>query len=74
VFVDGRSRREAAKVFGLSQDTVARIYGFSLPSRTARGTAWEAETRAAIVGHSRQPARGPPRRAELRISIGVELL
>ncbi len=31
VFVEGHSRREAAKVFGLSRDTVAKMCAFSLP-------------------------------------------
>ena len=30
VFVEGHSRREAAKVFGLSQDTVVKMCEFSL--------------------------------------------
>ena len=31
VFIDGKSRREAARVFGLSRDTVARMCRFSAP-------------------------------------------
>lgn len=31
VFVEGHSRREAARVFGLSRDTVAKMCRFSLP-------------------------------------------
>ncbi len=31
VFVEGHSRREAAKAFGLSRDTVAKMCAFSLP-------------------------------------------
>ena len=31
VFVDGRSRREAAKIFGLSRDTIQKICAFSAP-------------------------------------------
>jgi hypothetical protein len=31
VFVDGNSRREAARVFGLSRETVAKMCRFSLP-------------------------------------------
>ncbi|MDQ2762158.1 MAG: IS21 family transposase [Pseudomonadota bacterium] len=31
VFVEGRSRREAARVFGLSRETVAKMCRFSLP-------------------------------------------
>jgi transposase len=31
VFVDGKSRGEAARVFGLSRDTVAKMCRFSLP-------------------------------------------
>ena len=30
-FVDGNGRREAARVFGLSRETVAKMYRFSLP-------------------------------------------
>ena len=31
VFIEGKSRREAARVFGLSRDTVARMCRFSVP-------------------------------------------
>ncbi len=31
VFVEGRSRREAARVFGLSRDTIQKICTFSAP-------------------------------------------
>jgi DNA-binding transcriptional regulator LsrR (DeoR family) len=31
VFVEGRSRREAARVFGLSRDTVAKMCRYSAP-------------------------------------------
>ncbi len=31
VFVEGRSRREAARVFGLSRETVLKMCRFSLP-------------------------------------------
>ena len=31
VFVEGRSRREAARVFGLSRETVQKMCRFSLP-------------------------------------------
>ena len=31
VFVEGNSQREAAKVFGLSRDTIAKMCRFSLP-------------------------------------------
>ena len=31
VFIDGKSRREASRVFGLSRDTVARMCRFSVP-------------------------------------------
>jgi len=31
VFIDGNSRREAARVFGLSRETIAKICRFSLP-------------------------------------------
>ena len=31
VFVEGHSRREAARVFGLSRETVAKMCRFSLP-------------------------------------------
>ena len=31
VFVEGRSRREAARVFGLNRETVAKICRFSVP-------------------------------------------
>ncbi len=31
VFLEGRSRREAARVFGLSRDTVAKMCRFSAP-------------------------------------------
>ena len=31
VFVEGNSRREAARVFGLSRETVSKMYRFLLP-------------------------------------------
>ena len=31
VFIEGKSRREASRVFGLSRDTVARMCRFSVP-------------------------------------------
>ena len=31
VFLEGRSRREAARVFGLSRETVQKMCRFSLP-------------------------------------------
>ena len=31
VFIDGNSRREAARVFGLSRETIAKMCRFSLP-------------------------------------------
>ena len=31
VFVEGKSRREAARVFGLNRETVSRICRFSVP-------------------------------------------
>src|SRR3569832_2392850 len=31
VFVEGHSRREAARVFGLSRDTIAKMCRFSVP-------------------------------------------
>ena len=31
VFIEGNSRREAARVFGLSRETVAKMCRFSLP-------------------------------------------
>ncbi len=31
VFIDGKSRREAARVFGLSRETIAKMCRFSLP-------------------------------------------
>jgi len=31
VFVEGKSRREAARVFGLSRDTIAKMCRYSVP-------------------------------------------
>ena len=31
VFIEGKSRREAARVFGLSRDTVAKMCRYSAP-------------------------------------------
>lgn len=36
VFVEGRSRREAARVFGLSRDTVAKMCRYSAPPMSLR--------------------------------------
>ncbi len=37
VFVQGRSQREAARVFGLSRETIGKICRFSLPARRLTG-------------------------------------
>ena len=39
VFIEGKSRREAARVFGLSRDTVARMCRFSVPPGYTRRSA-----------------------------------
>ena len=39
VFVEGHSRREAARVFGLSRDTVQKMCRFSLPPGYTRTVA-----------------------------------
>ena len=36
VFVEGKSRREAARVFGLSRDTIAKMCRYSAPPRYGR--------------------------------------
>ena len=41
VFVEGKSRREAARVFGLSRDTIAKMCRYSAPSRYVRSKAPE---------------------------------
>ena len=48
VFVEGRSRREAARVFGLSRDTIGKMCRFSVPPGYAPQQATgEAEARCA---------------------------
>ena len=48
VFVEGRSRREAARVFGLSRDTIGKMCRFSVPLRVCSQQATgEAEARCA---------------------------
>ena len=41
VFVEGRSRREAARVFGLSRDTIAKMCRYSAPPGYVRSKAPE---------------------------------
>lgn len=38
VFIEGRSRRDAARVFGLSRETVLKMCRFSLPPCYTRTT------------------------------------
>ena len=48
VFIEGNSRREAARVFGLSRETVSKMCRFSLPPGYTRNEAGgEAEARGA---------------------------
>jgi hypothetical protein len=41
VFVEGKSRREAARVFGLSRDTIAKMSRYSAPPGYVRSKAPE---------------------------------
>src|SRR6202163_4587534 len=41
VFVEGRSRREAARVFGLSRDTISKMWRYSAPPGYVRSKAPE---------------------------------
>ena len=41
VFVEGKSRREAARVFGLSRDTIAKMCRYSAPPGYVRSKALE---------------------------------
>ena len=41
VFVEGKSRREAARVFGLSRDTIAKMCRYSAPPGYVRSKAPE---------------------------------
>jgi transposase len=47
VFLEGHSRREAARVFGLSRDTIAKMCRYSTPPGYVRSqgcsTLWNAE-------------------------------
>jgi hypothetical protein len=38
VFVEGQSRREAARVFGLSRDTIGKMCRFSVPPCSQQAT------------------------------------
>jgi transposase len=48
VFVEGKSRREAARVFGLSRETVAKMCRYSVPPRLCSK---KAKARASSSGH-----------------------
>ncbi len=41
VFIEGKSRREAARVFGLSRDTIAKMCRYSAPPGYVRSKAPE---------------------------------
>lgn len=49
VFVQGRSQREAARVFGLSRETIGKICRFSLPPGYTHEAGGEAEARAFVT-------------------------
>jgi hypothetical protein len=51
VFVEGHSRREAARVFGLSRETVLKMCRFSLPPKNSSCTKafWSQIVRAANI-------------------------
>ena len=45
VFIEGKSRREAARVFGLSRDTIAKMCRYSAPpgyvrTKPPNGRSW----------------------------------
>jgi transposase len=52
VFVEGHSRREAARVFGLSRDTVAKMCRYSAPPGYIRTRPAERPVRP-VVGSAR---------------------
>ena len=60
VFLEGHSRREAARVFGLSRETVAKMCWFSLPPGYTRTLPIsKPKFRPAIAGDRRDPQGGP---------------
>jgi hypothetical protein len=50
VFIEGNSRREAARVFGLSRETVMKICRFSLPPGYQNEACDEAEAWRPVAG------------------------
>ena len=56
VFVEGHSRRGAARVFGLSRETVLKMCRFSLPPGEACG---QAEAWAVVTCDRCNPCGGP---------------
>ena len=61
VFVEGRSRREAAWVFGLSRETVSKMCQYSVPPGYARSKApvSRAIARAARADDAESPGAFP---------------
>ena len=49
VFVDGNSRREAARVFGLSRDTIGKMCRFSVPPGYVRSKPPEKPKLGALI-------------------------
>jgi hypothetical protein len=49
VFVEGKSRREAARVFGLSRETIAKMCRYSAPPGYVRSKAPERPKRGPLV-------------------------
>ena len=59
VSLEGNSKREAARVFGLSRETVAKMCRFSAPPGYVRvKPRYEAEARAAASGDRCDPGGG----------------
>ena len=65
VFVEGKSRREAARVFGLSRETIAKMCRFSVPPGYVRSEAGgQAQAGGADPGDRGDPGGGPDGAAE----------
>jgi hypothetical protein len=61
VFVEGKSRCEAARVFGLSRETIAKMHRYSVPPGYARSKApiSRAIARAARADDAESPGASP---------------
>ncbi len=64
VFIEGNSRREAARIFGLNRETVAKMCRFSLPPGYVRTKPMDRTRRLSKAGGAASQNRARSRKIE----------